>query len=130
MKYLKIFENFNKLPDFEFAIDIRNSTKEELNMISKEFEKYTDYVKVNDLIVAEISNDLDACNSSSIHALPWAWIIKIDNNFGKKIHYQGIVSRNFEIDEDIITLKEFLNVGLAGAMEYIELKKATNKYNL
>jgi len=32
--------------------------------------------------------------------------------------------------DDIITLKEFLNVGLEGVKDYIEIKDNVNKYNL
>ena len=123
MKHIKIFENFvNELPNFEFAIDIRNSSEEEKKLVSDEFEKYTDYVKVNNYFPSQTQET-------------WAWHIIIENYYNKKeIRYNVIRTPNWgagvEWMEYIITLKEFLNVGLAGVKDYIEMKKATDKYNL
>lgn len=130
MKHLKIFEKFNELPDFEFAIDIRNSSEDDIKKANKEFEKYTDYVKINNNIKKS------ALHSYLIQEQPsWAWHIKIENYFDKKlIVYNGITTPNWGADvewmEYIITLKEFLSVGLAGVKDYIELKKTTDKYNI
>jgi hypothetical protein len=134
MKHLSVFENFvnemqsagteNRLPDFEFAIDIRNSTKEELNSTIKEFDSYSDYVKIDNYTRQYLlSND------------SWALYIHIHNCVGSMwIEYGRVTTPNWgagiKYMEDIITIKEFLNVGLAGVKEYIELKKASDKYNL
>jgi hypothetical protein len=131
----KIFENNNNnnnnntLPNIEFAIDIRNASDAELRQASKEFEKYTNYVKYKDF-------------TSSDKTIPWAWHIEIDNKYGYKRMFYSVIKTpgwgaGVEYMEDIITIKEFLNVGLKGVKDLVKqkkeeriLKKDIDKYNL
>jgi predicted kinase len=141
----KILEKVsNELPDFEFAIDIRDGSVEDINNAINEFEKYTNYIKVNNFIANKLHRDCEKAQLFWInnalrlgdvgqYSLPWAWHIIISNSFGKKKIHSPITTRfwgaGVEYMEDIITLKEFLNVGLAGVKDYIEMKREERKFN-
>jgi len=154
MKYIKTYKIFEMssearldvqklpvLPDIEFAIDIRNASDEEIKLAIKEFEKYTNYVKINGL-VAQIRKDLNDKKQLTGRLLPWAWDIEICNRWGnKEIYYSSITTPGWgagvKFMEDIITIKQFLEVGLAGVKDLVErireeriLKQDANKYNL
>lgn len=124
-RFVNEIHSKNRLSDFEFAIDIRDATKEELDNAIKEFEKY-ECIMYNSEVMKWTEEARFAC---------WAWHIELRNRYNELfIYFNGISTPNWgkgiKYMEDIITLKEFLNVGLAGVKEYIEIKNSMNKYNL
>ena len=119
--------------NFKFAVDIRNSTKLEINKaisnIIKQTDNLDDYIKV-------------MYSSTKIIR---AWVIKTEDyvvdNYGHKNNvitfdwlesiYDDVLSSNMGVDENnIITIKEFLDVGLEGVKKLIEMKNKAKKYNL
>ena len=118
--------------DFLFAIDIRNSTNQQINELFEEFEKY---INVDDTDKKRILEPG--------YAKPWALRVDISqlgynygdgNNRNLKVYIGMVTSPGWgagvKYMEDIITLEEFLNVGLEGVKDYIEMKNNVNKYNL
>jgi len=114
---------FNKnLPEeYEFAIDVENGTKKELEKAIKEIEKF---VEIDDYVKPFLLNNKKWC----------AWIIRIHaygppnyKNLSITFDWAGFSE---SIYEDIIPLKEFLNVGLEGVKDYFEIQDNVNKYNL
>lgn len=107
--------------DFEFAINVKNTTEDEKLGIIKEIEKY---FEISDSVKKYLNTQYS-----------WAWTFKIHNSFDTNWIDFGIVTTGgwgsgVKYMEDIITPKEFLDVGLSGVKDYIEMKNDTKKYNL
>jgi hypothetical protein len=119
------FGNLNSsLPEnFLFAIDARNCTDEEIDAVFEEFEKY---VNLNDSIKKQLKGKYR----------PWAWRVQIDNRSELQIYIHDITTPNwgagYKWMEDIITIKDFLTVGLENVKEYIEsgIGPEMKKYNI
>jgi len=121
-------ENLNLPKNFEFIIDISEGSKEDIQRAFEEFEKYTkldDYIKK---ILVEKDRQ----------GYPWAWIITIrqqwyGTNYGLCIQY-GIITLgkiNYSRDpKNMITLKDFIAVGLEGVKEFVDMQENIKKYNL
>ena len=135
MKSYKEFINENyhstnlgkDLPEFKFAIDMRNSTAEEKDSILKELKKYFNINdKDDDSMLPLLSED------------PWAWVFEIKKEWkpkiGKTLLCDFVTTPNWgagwDYMEYIITPKEFLNLGIEDVKDYIETKSDADKYNL
>jgi hypothetical protein len=129
------YGEFNKnIPlDFIFAIDLRKATLLDIGLIFKELEKYVEIEGYAKDYLLNMGKDKNI-------NLPWAWIIEIYESFGNgnmpriTLNF-GIVTTpswgaGVKYMEDIITFEEFLNVGLEGVKEYIEMRSAMKSYNL
>lgn len=116
--------------DFKFSIDARNSTKDEKRLAIKEFEKYfhmDDHIKVY-LHSDKYKNPV--------------WNIELYESWGNSRHERHSIkfetidfqynynAEMLENDSHNISIKEFLNVGLEGVENYLEMKKNVSKYNL
>jgi hypothetical protein len=137
MKYIKKFEinekvilsnNFPK----KFAINVKDSTDSEKREIISQFEKYF-----------EIDNDIKKeMTDSGRYETPWAWVFSIYNYSLKPYLDISFVSTphwgaGYDYMEDIITAKEFLEIGFDGIKSLILKKKEErifkqniNKFNL
>ena len=114
--------------NFKFAIDTRYSTEDELNAVIAEFEKYAEISNLNKRYLMK---------GSYGDRLPWAWHFEFHISFDH-IHINlevGIITTTnwgagVKFMENIITVREFLNVGVKGVKEYIETKSDMEKFNL
>ena len=124
MKYIKTFENYSTPI---FAIDVRGCTDEELLTALDMIEKFVP-VRYNGS-----SNKFDFINYKDQSGKAWCWLIKKEDIFvsyfgENKIYINGIHTKNWYIKEmeNMIHLKEFINIG----MENIEDFFIAKKYNL
>lgn len=112
--------------NFKFSINAWYSTKEEKNEAIKEFEKYFD---IEDHIKLYLLSDR--------YKNP-VWNIELyerGNNQHERhsVRFETVNFMNSIMllnDPDVITMKEFLKIGLEGIKEYIEMKKNTMKFNI
>lgn len=129
MKKYKEFLNEANSPDnFIFAIYIKKATTEEIDKIFElAVEYFDDFLEYN----TWQRKDIDRYK-------PWAIVFNMYKDFpsSKKIKAALSIVTNpgfgtgYKHMEDIVTLKEFLNVGFENIEKYIEIKNDTNKYNL
>ena len=135
MKYIKKYEIQRRGPNrriknYEFVIDVKNATDEDIELAFKEFGKY---VEVSEYDKTHLTTKYN----------PWAWIIRVFQSFGSiGIDFNIITTRDWGIGDggkvdDRITIKEFIDVGLEGVEElinsgetYFKIKDNANKYNL
>jgi len=107
--------------NFKFAIDMRNKGIRETEEVFNEIRKYFD---ISDKDEYYLTN-----------RLAWCWAFEISNSFNKASLYISEITvlgwgAGWKYMDDIITPKEFLNVGFKGVKEYIETKSDMKKYNL
>ena len=113
--------------DFKFSIDARNCIKDEINMAINEFEKYfimEDHVKLY--------------LQSNRYKSP-VWNIELYESWGNSRHERHSVrfetinfwnSEMIDNDPNTITMRKFIEVGIDGVKDYIDMRKNANKYNL
>jgi hypothetical protein len=114
--------------DFVFAIDIRNSTREEQELALVEFAKFTE---IRDYVREYLLGD----QKEKIYGTINAWLIIVSGGFSRVSITYSIVTTTGWVNgssykDKFITLKEFLTVGLPDVPEYIHIKNDVNKYNL
>ena len=121
------------LPDDKFAIDVKNNTDSEKKEIISKFEKYF-----------EIDNDVkNEMTDKERYKIPWAWIFTIYNSshYRPSLNVSFVTTPNwgagYDYMSDIITGKEFLEVGFEGVEYLISKKKEkrlmkqnVNKFNI
>lgn len=123
--------------NFEFIIDVKNATQEQLDAAFAEFEKYTEL----DAWVKKYLVSKD--NGGKV----WAWRINITRGWGGRnksyFTFNIITTPNWGVDQgmnimdDRLTIQEFINVGLLGSEKLVNFKRDNrimmrdaNKYNI
>lgn len=127
--YNQFLNEANHLDNFIFAIDIRNTTNEDINkIIELAIEYFDNFLEYNQHQISDIER-----------YKPWCIVFNMYKNLsinGKQIRASLTKVTNpsfgtgYKYMEDIITAKEFLENGFHNIEEYIRLKKTTDKYNL
>jgi len=120
--------NDNLPIDFKFAINVENITDTEKYNILSEFSKY---VEIDNYVIKSLI-------SKSVNNLQaFAWIINIYESYGNTgesrltIKFDKITISNNDIDyNNIISAKEFLEIGLEKVKDYFDMINNTKKYNL
>jgi hypothetical protein len=125
---IQLLKNYKLVPE-EFAINVKNCTDFEKKEIVSQISKYLD---IDD-------DDMEELTDNQRYEIPWAWVFKIDN--WNQINISFVTTPNWgagvDYMSDIITGKEFLEVGLEGVKDLVLLKKEerlmkinVKKYNL
>ena len=129
MKTYKQFLNEANSPDnFIFAINIKNASKDEIDKIFELAIEYFDsFLEYNHWQ----RKDIDRYK-------PWAIVFNMYKDLPNSKKFKAALSivtnpsfgAGYKHMEDILTLKEFLNIGFENIEKYIEMKNDINKYNL
>ena len=122
MKYIKSYEEIHYLnipvqKNYEFIIDVKYASENQINEAFDEFEKYT---KIDDW-------DKKYLTSKDNVGKVWAWRIELHKSYfndNASIHFGIITTPNWgigdhDVVDDRITVQEFLAIGLENVKEYI-----------
>jgi len=116
MKKYETFLNENRQSHFEFSISLYNSNKSErekiVDELSKNFDMYTYRYGI-------IYND-------RINVIDLQFSIQPN---GEMYNYKIAISYSLNA-ENVISIDDFLKIGMKGILEYFEIKNNTDKYNL
>jgi len=126
---IQLLKNYKLVPD-EFAINVKNCTDFEKAEIISQIVKYFD---IDD-------DDIKELTDKQRYEITWAWVFKTDN-LSSSLTVSFVTTPNWgagiDYMSDIITGKEFLEVGLEGVKDLVLLKKEerlmkinVKKYNL
>lgn len=114
--------------NFIFAINIKNASKEDIDKIFElAIEYFDEFLEYN----SDKRKDIDRYK-------PWAIVFNMYKHFSRDTKYKAALSlvtspgwgAGYKHMDDIVTIKNFLEVGFENIENYIEIKNGTNKYNL
>jgi len=120
--------------EFNFYISLSEATEEKQQLAFDEFKNYVDIEKHNIDRLLVSNKDLIGFKKSNEN---WYWYIKIYESWGNSriprttIDFLKIVRIiNSSSNDFIVSLDDFINIGLEGVEEINEINKNLKKFNL
>jgi len=127
-------DNKHNNMDFNFFILLENVTAEKQKEAFEEFNQYVNLEEHNKKNLLITKSDIDYFKNSDVG---WVWYVKIYESWGNSAIPRDTIDflkmRTIDIrsnDNLIITLDEFLKIGLKGVETFYKVKKDAKKFNL